>query len=114
MGVQKCMQYYFSERVKNPLYIIFPALLPYTFFTPGDSRYGRNNDSVNNGIMEMVKERKLKGRKIEGEADVLDMLLAEELYDGNDLKVSNDIRGLFLAGDETCNITTANLIYFLT
>lgn len=42
------------------------------------------------------------------------MLLSEELYDGNDLKVANDIRGLFLAGDETCNITTANLLYYFT
>jgi len=25
-GVQKCMQYYFSERVKNPVFILFPFL----------------------------------------------------------------------------------------
>ena len=41
------------------------------------------------------------------------MLLSDELYQGNDLKVANDIRGLFLAGDETCNITTANFLYYM-
>lgn len=41
------------------------------------------------------------------------MLLSEELFQGNDLKVANDIRGLFLAGDETCNVTTANFIYHM-
>lgn len=113
LGVQKCMQYYFAERVKNPLTVVLPFLLPYTL-TPGDARYGRNNSSVNNAIMDMVKARRRDGPSKDGEQDVLDMLLTEELYDGNDLKVANDIRGLFLAGDETCNITTANLLYYLT
>lgn len=27
--------------------------------------------------------------------------------------MANDIRGLFLAGDETCNITTANFLYYM-
>lgn len=113
LGVQKCMQYYFAERVKNPLNVVLPFLLPYTL-TPGDARYGRNNSSVNNAILEMVKERRKNGPIKVDEQDVLDMLLTEELYNGNDLKVANDIRGLFLAGDETCNITTANLMYYLT
>jgi cytochrome P450 len=41
-------------------------------------------------------------------------LLAEEIYDGDDEKLTNDLRGLFLAGNETVNVTTANLIYYLT
>jgi len=112
-GVQKCMQYYFSERVKNPLLILFPSLVKYTFTNKADARYGRNNDAVNGAIMEMVRERRALGKNNEGEDDVLDMLLSEELYEGNDLKVANDIRGLFLAGDETCNITTANFLYYM-
>jgi hypothetical protein len=54
------MQYYFAERVKNPLTVLLPFLLPYTL-TPGDARYGRNNSSVNNAILEMVKERRKNG-----------------------------------------------------
>ena len=57
LGVQKCMQYYFSERIRNPTLILFPFLLPYCF-TPSDMRYERNNNSVNSGIMDLVKERK--------------------------------------------------------
>lgn len=113
LGVQKCMQFYFAQRVTNPFFIFFPFLLPYTFFTRKDARYGRNNDSVNNAIMEMVRERKAAGKEPNEEADVLDMLLSDELYHGNDLKVANDIRGLFLAGDETCNVTTSNFLYYM-
>ena len=51
LAVQKCMQHYFSERIKNPMFILFPSLLPYTFTSASDRRYGRNNDAVNNGIM---------------------------------------------------------------
>ena len=60
----------------------------------------------------MVHERRA-GKNGDEEQDVLDMLLSEELFRGNDLKVANDIRGLFLAGDETCNITTANFLYYM-
>lgn len=60
-GVQKCMQYYFSERVKNPLFILFPSLLPHTFTSRADARYGRNNSAVNNAIMEMVRDRRALG-----------------------------------------------------
>ena len=42
------------------------------------------------------------------------MFLSEEVYEGDDIKVANEIRGLLLAGNETVNITTANLIYYLT
>jgi cytochrome P450 len=88
--------------------------MPYTCFTTKDARYGRNNDAVNNAIMEMVRERKRTGKSADDDPDVLDMLLSDELYAGNDLKVANDIRGLFLAGDETCNVTTANFLYYMT
>ena len=42
------------------------------------------------------------------------MFLSEEVYQGDDIKVVNELRGLLLAANETVNITTANLIYFLT
>lgn len=99
--------------MKNPLFILFPSLLPYTFTNSSDARYGRNNDAVNNAIKDMVRERRAQGKNKEGDDDVLDMLLSDELFEGNDLKVANDIRGLFLAGDETCNITTANFLYYM-
>lgn len=79
-GVQKCMQYYFSERVKNPLFILFPSLLAYTFTNRADARYGRNNNAVNGAIMEMVRERRALGKNKDGEDDVLDMLLSDELF----------------------------------
>ena len=62
LGVQKCMQFYFSQRITNPFFIFFPFLMPYTCFTTKDARYGRNNDAVNNAIIEMVRERKRTGK----------------------------------------------------
>lgn len=107
------MQYYFAERIKNPLYVLFPGLLPYCVASAGDRRYGRNNTTLMDSIMQLVQVRRQEGKDPKDEDDVLDMLLAEELFKGNDLKVANDIRGLFLAGDETCNITTANFLYYM-
>ena len=45
---------------------------------------------------------------------MLDIFLSDEVYEGDDIKIINDLRGLLLAGTETVNITTANLIYYLT
>lgn len=110
------MQYYFAERVKNPIYFFFPALLPYPVISEAERRYGRNSEAVNGAILEMVQERRAlrnAGKRAGEDEDVLDMLLSEELYQDNDLKVAMDIRGLFVAGDETCNITTANCLFYL-
>lgn len=61
----------------------------------------------------MVRERRVAGKNTEGDDDVLDMLLSDELFQNDDLKVTMDIRGLFLAGDETCNVASANFIYYM-
>ena len=74
------MQYYFAERVKNPIYVLFPVLLPYCIVSAGDRRYGRNQDAMMASIRELVEERRQKGKNPEDDDDVLDMLLAEELY----------------------------------
>ena len=97
-----------------PINVLFPWLLKYHIM-PSDRLYGRNRAKTHQIIHDIIQSRKAARTEFAcNEGDVLDMFLCDEIYKEDDIKLVNELRGLFLAGNETVNITTANLIYFLT
>jgi cytochrome P450 len=80
-----------------------------------DRLNGRNQHAIENCIFKIINERRACNQLAQpGEEDLLDLLLREDVYKGDDLKLCYDLRMICLAGTETINVSTANLIYFLT
>ena len=57
--------------------------------TPRDRMYSRNRQSVYNVLYEIVQERK---KNKDGEGDVLDLFLSEEIYNTDDWKIVYELK----------------------
>jgi len=95
--------------------ILIPELRTY-LISPYDKRYGRNIASLRGVISNIINERR-KGNtqsyNNDGSEDLLSILLKERFYD-TDEKIIDELCTFFLAGMKTIQLTTANLIMYIT
>lgn len=102
-------------RTQLPINVLFPELTGY-FIHASDRRYKRNVDSLR-GVMQSIIDDRRKGsaKSFTGEDnDTLSVLLSSSSYEGRDELIKDELFGFFLAGMKTVQITTTNLIYYLT
>lgn len=103
------------DRRYNPINIVIPELRPYMII-PKDRRYGRNIDSLRGVIQDIINDRRSGNSQCynaDGSEDLLSILLKEDFYDTDD-KMIDELCTFFLAGMKTIQLTTANLIMYLT
>jgi cytochrome P450 len=81
-----------------------------------DRRHARNAATVRNVLQEIINERRQGESKSfnEGQTDLLDILLTDELYSMDEEKIKDELVMFFVAGMETIQISSANLIYYVT
>jgi cytochrome P450 len=103
------------DRRYNLLNIFLPELRAY-LITPKDKRYGRNIACLRGVIRNIINDRK-KGNtqsyNNDGSEDLLSILIKERFYN-TDEKMIDELCTFFLAGMKTIQLTTANLIMYLT
>lgn len=84
---------------------------------PSDRRYKRNVMRFRATLQKMIDERRSGVNKgyLGGEsADLLSILLKSDIFNGEDEMIKDEIVTFFLAGMKTVQISTTNLIYYLT
>lgn len=87
-AIEKNMRFMITERAISPLFLLFPSLMKH-HITPRDRMYSRNRQSVYNVLYEIVQERK---KNKDGEGDVLDLFLSEEIYNTDDWKIVYELK----------------------
>lgn len=93
--------------------ILFP-LFCWLIYLPSDWRYNRNIQRFRDLLQEMINERRSgKSKSYEGD-DLLSILTSTDFFQGNDNLIIDEIVTFFLAGMKTMQISTTNLIYYLT
>ena len=113
-AIHRNFKYSGTERMRLPINLLFPSLIKYHIMGK-DRLNGRNQNAIENCIFKISNERKAcKQLAQPSEKDLHDLLLREDVYKGDDLKLCYDLRMICLAGTETVNVSTANLIYFMT
>jgi len=103
------------SRRYQPLNILIPELRPY-LITGKDKRYGRNIASLRGVIGNIINERRKGNTQSyikDGSEDLLSILIKERFYD-TDEKIIDELCTFFLAGMKTIQLTTANLIMYIT
>jgi len=96
--------------------LIFPELFTQTWIHPSERRWRRNLEVYRDCVKEIMRERRaqIEKGKTEDNGDFLYILLTEdEIYD-NDEKIVNEIIAFSFAGFKTIQVSTTNLIYYLT
>lgn len=102
-------------RTQLPVNLLFPELITY-FIHASDRRYKRNTDSVRAVFQGIIDDRR-KGasQSFTGDDnDTVSMLLKSTAFKGRDEMIKDELFGFFIAGNKTVQITTTNLIYYLT
>ena len=99
-------------RFSLPILALFPGLYPYTV-TSYCRRFKRNCMQARNALKSIIEERR-KGLKLGSDGDLLDILLSNEIYQGNEEKTIDELIIFFMAGNETIKTSSANTTMFLT
>jgi cytochrome P450 len=91
---------------------IIPFLM-FLYYTPSDRALLRNIKRVRDYCKEIIKERRARPKK-DHSADLLSILLEDELYQNNEEVIVDECITFFLAGSQTVKATNANILMQLT
>jgi cytochrome P450 len=97
------------NRVRKPLFFIFPELLEYDVL-PECRRFSRNIQSIRDALQKILDARRQGESKSMIDGDLLSIILSDDLYRGNDEKTKDELTILFLAGNETVKISSTNTV----
>jgi len=105
----------FVMRTLEPFNMAFPELMGYTICS-SDRRWGRNIRVVKDFCAKIIAERRKEESKADNQdgADLLSILLKDEIHKDDDNLIIDEILTFFLAGMFTVQISSTNLIYYLT
>lgn len=104
------------KRLVQINHLLFPRLVKYSY-TPSDFKYDRNVNRFNIAVQNIINERKKGNTKsyIEDQGDLLSILLENTFYQQEaDQKIIQELVTFFFAGMKTIQVSTTNLIYYLT
>ena len=94
--------------------ILFPNFIKY-FYTPKGLRYVRNCNSLRTTILKIINDRRNgKSHTYNDDSDLLSILLSTDFYKDQDDLMVDELITFFLAGMKTIQVSTTNLIYFMT
>lgn len=111
-----CLKDLMDRAMKNPLAMLIPFLND-KGITAAERRFIANARILRNHIRKLIEERKAgmsQSYRGSGEKDLLDLLVSEELYRTNEERLIDDIIVMFIAGMETIQMSTTNLVQQLT
>ena len=92
--------------------LIFPEGIVFAYM-PADRRYFRNVDRFRSFVQILIDER--RKTTTNNEDDLLSILTTSEFFKAdNDGMIIDEIFTFFLAGMKTIQVSTTNLIYYLT
>ena len=103
-----------TKRELNPIYFLDGRLKWYSL-NAFDRRMVRNTGSLRKVLKKIIADRRDGKSKAyrEGAADLLSILLGNDLYKDDDDMIIDEIMMLFLAGSKTVQLTTANMFCYL-
>lgn len=81
---------------------------------PADRRYARNVKNFRNEVQKIIQERRSGKTKSYDQDDLVSILTTTDFFSGNDEMIIDEVITFFLAGMKTIQVTTTNLIYYLT
>ena len=99
------------KRTLKFVHIAYPEFSGYDYW-PGDWRQTRNLKTFRAALQKIIDER--RSSKTNDEDDLLTILTTTEFFTGDDNLIIDEIITFFFAGMKTIQISTANLIYYLT
>jgi cytochrome P450 len=85
----------------------------WTFTKASDRRYARNNKRLRKVFKEIIDNRR-QNLGSDDSNDMLSILLNSEIYSKDDELMKDELFTMFLAGMKTIQISTTNLIYYVT
>lgn len=101
-------------RMFAPQNILFPNFI-WAVYAPGDWRYYRNVQRFRAEIRKIITDRRNGATKSNQSEDLISILLESDFFTGgDDNMIIDEIITFFLAGMKTIQISTTNLIYFMT
>lgn len=89
------------------------AFLPYMMFVnycQVDREYSRNIKRIRDFCQNLIDERRKNLDKFKDSSDLLTILLHDEIFQGNDKAMVDEIITFFLAGSFTLKTTNSNMI----
>lgn len=105
-----------TERFEScPQIIMFPSTAEWEF-PAMNARFVRNSRRMREHIKKLINDRKAGISKSyhEGQTDLLDIIIEEELYKNDLDAMVDEMIVLFIAGMKTIQITTTNLVQYCT
>lgn len=101
------------SRLFMPHNLMFPLFVA-SCYSPTDWRYARNIDRFRAILQTMIDDRRSGKTNSYGDSDLLSILTVSEFFVGNDDLIKDEIVTFFFAGMKTIQVSTCNLIYYLT
>ncbi len=101
------------DRTMTANHALFPSLI-WAIYTPRDFRYRRNIQKFRGEIQRMINERRSGKTQSYSQEDLLSIMINTDFFQGNDELIIDEVMTFFLAGMKTIQISTTNLIYYLT
>jgi len=94
---------------------MFPELIEYPICS-GDKLINRNIKAFRDHVRKMVNERKRGDSKTyhEDSSDMLSILLSDDYYHDKEESIIDEVVTFFFAGMSTVQVSTANLICYVT
>lgn len=117
VSISECITRLLADTIKRTYsthHLILPMFMHYSY-TPSDWLFDRNVRRFRAFIQDIINLRKkVDNKSMEG--DLLSILLESDFYtqkNGDDL-IIDEVFTFFLAGMKTIQVTTTNLVYYLT
>jgi cytochrome P450 len=100
------------ERLKNPI-MFLKMMFTTAAITPMDRLFAKNSKILRDYLREIIKDRMngvTDGLAVEGNKDIISMLLEDEIYKDDIDDIIDDIIVMFIAGSKTVQGTTTNFL----